>query len=131
MMTTPDEPFTVLRLEPTLDPAAVKRAYFAELAHHPPLQDPDGFRRLRGAYEALCRPGGLAAAYLASPVDVKRLAEEAHERFDTALEQASKAVLAAREAEENVARFVERCARMRWDEALRACAGGSPGFSGA
>jgi curved DNA-binding protein CbpA len=121
-MTMLDEPFAVLGLAPTLDAAAVKRAYFAALARHPPQQDPEGFRRLRGAYEALTRPGALAAAYLASPVDVRKLAEEARERFDAALEKAAEAALTARPGEEAAARFVERCSRMSWEEALRACA---------
>ncbi len=120
-MTTPEEPFAVLELAPTLDVAAIKRAYFAALARHPPQQDPEGFRRLRGAYEALTRPGALAASYLASPVDVRKLAEEARERFDTALEKAAEAALAARAGQEAGARLVERCSRMSWEEALRAC----------
>jgi len=111
-------PFALLGIAPTLDPAAVKRAYFEALARHPPHQDPEGFQRVRGAYEALTRPGALAAAYLTSPLDVRSLAGQARERFDAALEKASAAVLAARTDEEAVARFVERCSRMRWDEAL-------------
>jgi len=118
-----DEPFSVLGVSPTLDAAAIKRAYFAALARHPPHQDPEGFGRLRSAYEALTRPGGLAAAYLASPVDVRRLADEARERFDAALQRASEASRARRAAEEAAAQFLERCSRLRWDEALQACAG--------
>jgi hypothetical protein len=122
-MKMPDEPFAVLELTPTLDLAAVKRAYFAALARHPPHQDPEGFQRVRRAYEALIRPGALAAAYLASPVDVGKLAQEARERFDAALEKASQVVLAARVGEETVRQWVERCSRMLWAEALEAFAG--------
>jgi curved DNA-binding protein CbpA len=122
-MKTPEEPFAVLGLAPTLDVGAIKRAYFAALARHPPHQDPEGFGRLRSAYEVLTRPGGLAAAYLASAVDVQRLADEARERFDAALQKASEAAAAVRDGEEASAQFLERCSRMRWDEALRACAG--------
>ncbi len=122
-MKTPHDPFAVLGLEPTLDAAAVKRAYFAALARHPPHQDGEGFLRVRGAYEVLNSPGGLAAAYLASPVNVRRLADDARERFDAAMQRASAAVLATRAEEETLTQFLERCSRLRWEEALRACAG--------
>lgn len=120
---TTEDPFAVLGLAPTVDPLAVRSAYFAALARHPPHQDPEGFQRLRRAYESLNRPGTLATAYLASPVDVQRLAQEARERFDRALEEALTAGLEARRREEGLTRWVERCSRMSWDEALRAFAG--------
>jgi curved DNA-binding protein CbpA len=118
-----DEPFAILGLEPTLDAGAVKRAYFAALARHPPHQDAEGFQRVRGAYEALSSPGGLAVAYLSSPMDVRKLADEACARFDAAMQRASAAALAASAEEETLAQFLERCSRIRWDGALRACAG--------
>ncbi len=118
----PEEPFAVLGLAPTTDPAAVKSAYFTALARHPPHQDLEGFQRLRRAYEALTRPGGLAVAYLTSPVDVQKLARDARERFDAPLEKAAVVALAARTGAETVTRWVERCSRMSWDEALRAFA---------
>jgi curved DNA-binding protein CbpA len=117
------EPFAVLGLAPTLDAAAVKRAYFAALARHPPHQDAEGFQRVRGAYEALSSPGALEAAYLASSMNVRKLADEARERFDGPMRRASEAVLAMREEQETLTQFLERCSRMRWDEALRVCAG--------
>lgn len=122
-MKTPPDPFAVLGLAPTLDTAAVKRAYFAALACHPPHQDAEGFQRVRGAYEALSSPGALAAAYLASSMNVRKLADEACERFDGAMQRASEAALAMRNEQETLTRFLERCSRMRWDEALRVCAG--------
>lgn len=62
--------FALLGIAPTLDAVAVKRAYFAGLRAHPPHLDPEGFRRLRSAYEALVAPGALALAYATAPVDV-------------------------------------------------------------
>lgn len=118
-----DDPFAILGLAPTLDVAAVRRAYFTALARHPPHQDAEGFQRVRGAYEALSSPGGLAAAYLASPMKVRSLADEARERFDAAMQRAAAAALATRAEEETLTQFLERCSRLRWDEALRACAG--------
>jgi curved DNA-binding protein CbpA len=63
------DPFAALGLRPTMDPAEVKRAYFAALEAHPPHVDPQGFRQIRSAYEALKHPDGLAAAYLSAPFD--------------------------------------------------------------
>jgi curved DNA-binding protein CbpA len=122
-MKTPFEPFAVLGLPPTLDAAAVKRAYFAALARHPPHQDAEGFQRVRAAYEALSSAGALAAAYLASPVDVQKLADAARERFDAALQRSAEAASAVSARAETAAQFLETCSRMRWDEALQACAG--------
>jgi hypothetical protein len=84
-MTTAANPFASLGIAPTLDTAAVKRAYFQQLARHPPHQDPEGFRRLRSDYETLGSPGGLAAAYLAAPLDLDAEAARYCERFDAAL----------------------------------------------
>lgn len=69
MMNQPD-PFATLGIAPTQSMAAVKQAYFAALARHPPQKDPEGFQRLRRAYEELTRPGGLRAAFMNTPVDV-------------------------------------------------------------
>ena len=53
------DPFAVLGIAPTGVLADVKRAYFAVLQKHPPHADPDGFRRIRAAYELLMKPGVL------------------------------------------------------------------------
>jgi curved DNA-binding protein CbpA len=46
-------PFAVLGLEETADDEAVRAAYLAALRTSPPDRDPEGFRRIRAAYEAL------------------------------------------------------------------------------
>jgi curved DNA-binding protein CbpA len=69
-MPRPD-PFEVLGLEPTLDHAAIKRAYFTLLPRHAPHADPDGFRRLRDAYETLTGPE-LIEVWATANVDVER-----------------------------------------------------------
>jgi curved DNA-binding protein CbpA len=46
-------PFTVLGLEETADDEAVRVAYLAAVRKSPPDRDPEGFRRIREAYEAL------------------------------------------------------------------------------
>jgi hypothetical protein len=49
------------------DPAAVKRAYRRALADHPPDTDPDGFRRIREAYELLRDPWAHVHEMLCNP----------------------------------------------------------------
>ncbi len=68
-MTTKDNPFAILGLAPTLDQGQIKRAYFRLLGRHSPHADPEGFRRIRDAYEALMGPG-LHAALATAPLDV-------------------------------------------------------------
>ena len=46
----------LLGLEPGADAAAVKRAYRRLTLEHPPDRDPEGFRRLREAYELVSHP---------------------------------------------------------------------------
>lgn len=55
-------PLEILGLGANATPTDVKRAYFELLPQYPPERDPDGFRRLRDAYDALRRPGGLERA---------------------------------------------------------------------
>jgi curved DNA-binding protein CbpA len=47
------DPFAVLGLEETADDATVRTAYLQALRSAPPDRDPEGFRRIRAAYEAL------------------------------------------------------------------------------
>ena len=63
-------PFAVLGIAPTRDRATIKRAYFGLLPRHPPHSDPEGFRRLRGAYETLLGPE-LLEAWARAPVDIE------------------------------------------------------------
>jgi curved DNA-binding protein CbpA len=46
-------PFTVLGLAETADDEAVRAAYLAAVRRSPPDRDPEGFRHVRQAYEAL------------------------------------------------------------------------------
>jgi len=50
------DPFAVLGLEETVDDEAVRAAYVQALRTSPPDRDPEGFRRIRAAYEALREP---------------------------------------------------------------------------
>ena len=104
--------FSVLEMAPTLDPAAVKRAYFAALAKHPPHADADGFRRLRSAYESLTRPGALAAAYAACPIDCERELDRWNERFAARLATAAAERQTAEASSEVVAGFIQAASRL-------------------
>jgi hypothetical protein len=57
----------VLEVGPEEDAAAVKRAYRRKVHAHPPDTDPEGFRRVRGAFELLSDPGAHAEAILLRP----------------------------------------------------------------
>jgi hypothetical protein len=118
-----ESPFAVLGLSATLDLGKVKRAWFSALSRHPPHQDPEGFRRLRAAYEELIQPGGLAMAFAASPIDSAATLAKWNERFAAAI---------ARHAEDDrrsetdsavIARFVDTMSRITFSEALAMSAG--------
>ena len=47
---------TTLGVSLTDDASEIKRAYRRAVAEHPPDRDPDGFRRIREAYELLSAP---------------------------------------------------------------------------
>jgi hypothetical protein len=57
-----EDPFATLGVSPDADPDAVRDAYRAALRAHPPERDPEGFKRLRAAYEVLRDPEQRARA---------------------------------------------------------------------
>ena len=63
------EVFAVLEIEPTRDKNAIRAAYRRLVVYVNPEDDPEGFKRLRQAYEEACR---LADA------PQEEAAEEAH-----------------------------------------------------
>jgi curved DNA-binding protein CbpA len=48
-----EDPYKTLGIERTADEAEIKQAYFALVREHPPERDPEGFKRIRAAYEKL------------------------------------------------------------------------------
>ncbi len=46
-------PYTVLGIPKNASPEAVKKAYFNLIRKHPPEKDPQGFKRIRLAYDSL------------------------------------------------------------------------------
>ena len=58
----PIEVFQILGIEQTKDERALKNAYRDKLAVTNPEDDPEGFKRLRMAYEEACRYAGTPDA---------------------------------------------------------------------
>ena len=94
-------PFGILGIAPTLDLGAIKRAYFAVLAKHPPHSDPEGFKRIRSAYEALGSRGAAASLVLRSALDVEAELAALRGRHDVALASARQALRALPTAPES------------------------------
>ena len=113
-----ESPFAVLGIPATLDIGQVKRAWFGALSRHPPHQDPEGFRRLRAAYEALTRPGGLAMAFAASPIDLAATLAQWNERFGAAIARHGEAARRSEADAAVIARFVDTMSRITFSEAL-------------
>ncbi len=53
----PENPYKTLGLERTATAAEIKQAYFALVREHSPERDPEGFKRIRAAYEKLRSSG--------------------------------------------------------------------------
>jgi curved DNA-binding protein CbpA len=51
--TTNESPYQVLGITREASEAEIKRAYFSLVREHPPERDPEGFKRVRAAYEKL------------------------------------------------------------------------------
>jgi hypothetical protein len=111
-------PFALLGMPPTLDGAAIKRAYFVALVKHPPHSDPAGFKQIRSAYEALCPRGQAASHVLRCAVDVAAELARHRARHDASLARADQARTAAAAQSGRVPRFVEGIARLDLNQAL-------------
>ena len=119
-MTVPAEsPFVALGIPPTLDLAAVKRAYFAALRNHPPHADPQGFKRLRAVYERLNTPDRLAAAFLEEPLDAEATLLTYRQRFDEALADAAKRITDTHREADQSRRVMEILLDLDLPEAVR------------
>jgi curved DNA-binding protein CbpA len=68
-------PFAVLGLEETADDEAIRDAYLTALRTSPPDRDPEGFRRIRDAYEQLRDKERRLALRLFGPPPLTDLAE--------------------------------------------------------
>lgn len=61
---TSANPYEVLGLERTASDADIKKAYFQKVREHPPERDPQMFKRIRAAYDALRTAEARAATDL-------------------------------------------------------------------
>ncbi len=52
-LTLIEDPYKTLGIKRGATEAEIKQAYFALVRKHPPERDPDGFKRIRAAYEKL------------------------------------------------------------------------------
>lgn len=50
------DPYATLGVDRSADDEAIKRAYFARVREHPPEREPDRFREIRAAYDAIRTP---------------------------------------------------------------------------
>jgi len=55
-MTMSDDPYAVLRLDPSASAEDLRRAYFRLVRQYTPEAHPEEFKRIRAAYEALRSP---------------------------------------------------------------------------
>lgn len=112
------DPFAALGIPATLDALEVKRGYFEALRRHPPHQDPDGFRRVREAYERLSSPGALGACYAQAPFDAAAALAGYRARFDEALDRARASLREKAAATDLGQRFAEQCSSRTLAEAV-------------
>ena len=80
-----DDPYKTLGLERTATEAEIKQAYFTLVREHPPERDPDGFKRIRAAYEKLRAGQERAATDLFLITEPASAAAAGLLRFDGAL----------------------------------------------
>jgi curved DNA-binding protein CbpA len=59
-LTFADNPYKTLGVERTASEAEIKQAYFSLIRQHSPERDPEGFKRIRAAYEKLRSSGERA-----------------------------------------------------------------------
>jgi curved DNA-binding protein CbpA len=112
------DPYRQLGLAPTLDLGAIKRAYFAAIARCPPHRDPEAFRAIRAAYEALLKADTRAAAFFACSLDVD--AElRATEGLKEAIERAQTKARDEGAHRAEVAAFTARASEASLEDACR------------
>ncbi|KIG16178.1 hypothetical protein DB30_04896 [Enhygromyxa salina] len=123
-MEAPPDPFRVLGLEPTLERAAIKRAYFGLLRHHSPHADPEGFRRIRDAYEQLSGDG-LAAAWSVAELDLERELQAIEAELSVRI-AAMQAAVRTLEAERRTVTGFTAILSLTLDDAVARCEPPSP-----
>lgn len=59
-----DDPFVVLGVAPTASDDDVRKAWLEGVRAHPPEKDPEGFKRIRTAYDAIKDESSRFCSYL-------------------------------------------------------------------
>lgn len=111
-------PLELLGLGPNATLADVKRAYFGLLPAHPPERDPDGFRRLRDAYDTLRKPGALERAARVQGFSRADALAELDARLGPVIEAATAAHAEVAGAQELDARLDALLAESTWAELI-------------
>ncbi len=68
-----NDPFAVLGVDETANDETIREAYIAAIRTSPPDRDPEGFRRVRDAYEHLRDPERRLALRLFGPAPLSDL----------------------------------------------------------
>jgi hypothetical protein len=112
------DPFAILAIAPSVDINAIKRAYFSALQRCPPHLDPEGFQRIRGAYEQLTKPGGAASAFLSMPAGqaTDAVLSPLREKWTALIHTAREALTAERERRSTLDGFVAQHSTRSWSE---------------
>jgi curved DNA-binding protein CbpA len=118
-MSVTDSAFSILGIQPTLDLGAIKRGYFARLPQVSPERDPDGFRRLRDAYEALLKFEGRALAFVRAPIESREvLSAELSDLTNETITKAANAAELRAGRTTLVSRFTERMSSLSFSQAV-------------
>lgn len=118
-MASSADPFRTLGIEPTLDRASIKRAYFGELQRHPPHADPEGFRRIRDAYEQL-EGDALMTQWSVAKLDITHELELLDAELGPRIEAAKRACQARADERGAIAGFAA-VLTLALDDAIERC----------
>ena len=89
-----ENPYTVLGIPKNASLEVVKKAYFSLIRKHPPEKDPQGFKRIRLAYDSLRDLDKRSQTDLflfSDPIELDRIQESAL-IFETKLPRLSRAI---------------------------------------
>ena len=108
--------FRILDLAPTRDLASIKRAYFRLLSTNSPQTNPEGFKKLRAAYESLLQPEGMLRAFASAPVDIAALDQELGATWDGRVTDAAADASRRDDPTIDMTRLIALLSTRRWSE---------------
>jgi DnaJ-class molecular chaperone len=71
----PTDPFAILDVDPAATTEEISAAYYEGIRQHPPDRDPEGFKRIRAAYEVLKDEESRARLRLFGPEPLESLGD--------------------------------------------------------